>query len=172
MERRISNLVNDHVNVYKVQLNNWIKKNNETLSSDMSQELIYLINNIKTLTLNKEDFMKRKRVKSVVAQYMRCIAKRANGEQCSRKKREHCKYCGTHEKGLPYGVIEKDMKDLTINKKLEVWIQDIKGINYYIDDNNNVYNHTDIIKSSKSPEIIAKYCKDADGNYSIPEFGI
>jgi hypothetical protein len=157
MERRISNLVNDHVNEYKVQLNNWIKKNNETLSSDMSQELIYLINNIKTLTLNKEDFMKRKRVKSVVAQYMRCIAKRANGEQCSRKKREHCKYCGTHEKNRPHGEITDIIESENNLTKIEVKLQEINGILYYIDNNNNIYCTEDIVSNIISPKIIGKY---------------
>ena len=56
-------------------------------------------------------------------------------------------------------------------QKIEVWAQDIKGIIYYIDNNNNVYQPDDIINNKFNPKIIAKYVKNAE-QYSIPEFNI
>ena len=44
-------------------------------------------------------------------------------------------------------------------KKREVWAQDISGIIYYIDANNNVYDHNDILNNIVNPKIIAKYEK-------------
>ena len=49
-----------------------------------------------------------------------------------------------------------------------MWLQEIKGIKYYIDDNNNVYNNYDIINNVENPRIIAKYEKQLD-KYTIPE---
>ena len=56
--------------------------------------------------------------------------------------------------------------------KIEVWVKDIKGINYYIDDNNNVYNPEDILENKVNPSIIAKWKKNEENVYSIPQFGI
>jgi hypothetical protein len=53
----------------------------------------------------------------------------------------------------------------------QVWVQDIKGILYYIDSNFNVYQTEDVISNKVDPKIIAKYVKTGDV-YSIPEFGI
>ena len=55
--------------------------------------------------LSKEDFQKRKRVKNVVPQFERCGAKRANGEQCTRRKKDDSCFCGTHVKGTPHGEV-------------------------------------------------------------------
>ena len=56
-------------------------------------------------------------------------------------------------------------------KKVEVWVQEIKGINYYIDNEYNVYKHEDILKNLTNPEKLARYTC-IDGVYNIPEFGI
>ena len=59
-------------------------------------------------------------------------------------------------------------------KKIDIWVQDIKGINYFIDAENNVYNHEDVLSNKKNPQIITQYTKDTDkdGSYHIPEYGI
>jgi hypothetical protein len=54
-------------------------------------------------------------------------------------------FCGTHIKGQPYGIETKQDKTKQQMKKIEIWVQDIKGINYYIDSSNNVYKPEDII---------------------------
>ena len=58
------------------------------------------------------------------------------------------------------------------NAKIEVWVKDIKGINYYIDDKHNVYKPEDILTNKANPAIIAKWVKVTDDIYSIPQFGI
>jgi hypothetical protein len=125
------------------------------------------------LEITKEDFMKRKRVKNTVHLTERCCAKRSNGAQCTRRRKDNYEYCGTHLKGTPHGICdnnnEAESKDEY--KKIEVWVQDIKGISYYIDKNNNVYQTEDIFANKPNPRIIAKYVKN-DENYCIPEFGL
>jgi hypothetical protein len=136
---------------------------------DHKNELIQHIYNCEGLCLTKEDFVKRKRTKNNIPHYDRCIAKKSNNDQCTRKKKEGKEYCGTHLKGLPHGVMNS--KATIENKKIEVWAQDIHGILYYIDDKNNVYQAEDILSNKVNPKIIAKYTKTNE-IYSIPEFNI
>jgi hypothetical protein len=99
----------------------------------------------------------------------RCCAKRANGEQCTRRKKEE--YCGTHMKGTPHGIVDLNQDVTQTTTKVEVWAQDIKGIIYYVDKDMNVYNAEDIVSNKNNPKVIAKYSKDGE-NYSIPEFNL
>ena len=57
-------------------------------------------------------------------------------------------------------------------KKIEVWVQDIKGINYYIDDSNNVYLPEDILQNSTAPRKIGKWTLTESGEYEIPALGV
>ena len=77
-------------------------------------------------------------------------------------------YCGTHIKGLSYGSIlngaaEEQQKD----KKVEIWIEEINGIQWYIDSENNVYDSNDIISGSKNPRIIHKLKINNDYEYEF-----
>lgn len=133
--------------------------------------LASFVYNYEKIKVGKDDFMKRKRVKSVVPIYDRCCAKRASGEQCTRRKKEGESYCGTHIKGTPHSVMEENAVEQSApkNVKVDIWAQDIKGIIYYIDKAGNVYDTEDIMKIDKTPKrIIAKYVQDEKGNYSIP----
>ena len=131
---------------------------------NLKKEFIYDYNN---LTLDKDDFSKRKRIKSHVPHYLRCMAKRANGEQCTRKKKDDSCYCGTHDKNRPHGVVDKDDENDVKLKKMEVRLQDINGILYYIDKFNNIYKTDDIIENKVNPSVIAKYRIDDEGKYVI-----
>ena len=121
------------------------------------------------LKLTKDDFAKRKRVKNAVPMFDRCHAKRANGEQCTRRKKEGCMCCGTHAKGTPHGMFD-GLDAPSTNIKVETWVQDIKGIMYHIDAQGNVYDPEDIVANKINPNIIAKCVKNEHGTYSIPSF--
>jgi hypothetical protein len=162
MERRISKKVNDYIHNFKNDIAEKIKAMNSTDSSEI-MNFIYQYNNFE---LTKEDFMKRKRVKNMVPVYERCCAKRANGQQCTRRKKDECQYCGTHSKGTPHGIMNENETVSTVTK-VEVSAIDIKGIVYYLDNDGNVYDTEDIISNKKNPRIIAKYEKHGDV-YSIP----
>ena len=90
------------------------------------------------------------------------MAKRANGEQCTRRKKDGSCFCGTHIKGTPHGVVDDSKETNTTGKKVEVWVQEIKGINYYIDAEKNVYLPEDIISNSKRPRVIGTWEKQGD----------
>jgi hypothetical protein len=134
-------------------------------------QLVQYVYDYDRLVLGKEDFLKRKRVKNVVHLSDRCCAKRASGEQCTRRKKTDCEYCGTHMKGTPHGICDSEGDNKPLGQKVEVWAQDIQGIIYYIDKVDNVYQVEDIIVNKVNPKVIAKYVKIGE-QYSIPEFNI
>ena len=59
-------------------------------------------------------------------------------------------------------------KSKILQKKIEVWAQDIKGIIYHLDKNGNIYDPQHVHQNLKNPAIIAKYIKDENGDYEIP----
>ncbi len=171
MERRI----NKKIEVYVSKFKDDIRDKSVDLGLDAEQSNLFLqfVYDYDRLTFDKDDFAKRKRVKNVVPFFDRCCAKRANGEQCTRRRKDDTnEYCGTHLKGTPHGVIETtEGENVPTTKKVEIWAHDIQGIIYYIDNTNNVYQAEDIVGNKENPKIIAKYVKDGD-KYNIPEFGI
>jgi hypothetical protein len=167
MERRLNKKINDYVHEFKTDLVGKIQSIQSTPTQANMVELVNYVYQYTNFELNKEDFMKRKRIKSSVPVYERCCAKRASGEQCTRRKKDDCQYCGTHSKGTPHGMIS-DKEPTSTTKKVEVNAIDIKGIVYYLDNSGNVYDTEDIISNSKNPRVIAKYVKTGEV-YSIPE---
>jgi len=188
MERRVNKRIEDYIIAFKNDVAKKLQQMVNTLEvTDVftKDELMRAVDNTKLqcnsmagfvynyekLRLGKDDFMKRKRIKSVVPIYERCSAKRANGEQCTRRKKDGETYCGTHIKGTPHSIVDEVECETptTKNVKVDIWAQDIKGIIYYIDKAGNVYDTEDIMKIDKYPKrIIAKYHQDEAGKYSIP----
>ena len=169
MERRINKKIETYITSFKDDIRD--KTTNLGLKNEQTNMLLQYIYDYERLSFAKDDFMKRKRVKNVVPFFDRCCAKRASGEQCTRRKKEDCGYCGTHMKGTPHGVVDEQEENKQQTQKIEVWAQDIQGIIYYIDKSGNVYQAEDIISNKINPKIIAKYVKDGE-NITIPEFGI
>jgi hypothetical protein len=171
MERRINKKIESYITDFK----NNIKSKAEQLgmaTDPLLSQLVMYVYDYDRLTLGKEDFVKRKRVKNVVHLSDRCCAKRANGEQCTRRRKDDTsEYCGTHMKGTPHGICDNEESDKPVGQKVEVWAQDIKGIIYYIDKQFNVYQAEDIVVNKLNPKVIAKYVKIGE-QYSIPAFNI
>ena len=170
MERRINKKIENYLSEFKENVRT------KALELDYNEpslhQLVQYIYDYDRLNLGKEDFMKRKRVKNFVHLADRCCAKRANGEQCTRRRKDDTtEFCGTHLKGTPHGVCDLEDNTKPQRVKIEVWAQDIKGIIYYIDKASNVYQLEDIIQGKDNPKIIAKYIKVGE-TYIIPEFNI
>ena len=164
MERRINNKHRIYLQTFKEGIKNLI---DETKCDDETKNIILqYVYDYQPLNFEKSDFQKRKRVKNVVPFFERCCALRANKEQCTRRRKDGSRFCGTHIKGVPHGEINKVTQKPTHTKKT-VKAQDIKGIIYYIDDNGNVFDPHDVMNNMVDPKIIAKYV-EKDGKYSIP----
>jgi hypothetical protein len=170
MERRLNKKVELYITNFKDSIREKTTQMGIAKNEEVNQLLQYIYD-YDRLSFNKEDFQKRKRVKNFVPIFDRCCAKRASNEQCTRRKKEGCEYCGTHLKGTPHGIVDAKDEPKNTTQKIEVFAQDIQGIIYYIDKNNNVYQAEDIISNKINPKIIAKYAKEGE-SYSIPEFNI
>ena len=158
----VNYITNFKTNIKETAINLDLKNNPDMIT------LLQYVCDYESLNLSKEDFMKRKRVKNTVDLPDRCCAKRSNGEQCTRRRKNENEYCGTHLKGTPHGICNvNSVHNLqTEGYKIEVWVQDIKGIMYYIDKNFNVYRPEDIISNSTNPLIINRY-EIRDGIYYV-----
>jgi len=170
MDKRIIAKVRDHNVEFKNSIRDKLVA--EFGESVKLNDIIQWLYDYEGVILDKDDFSKRKRVKNVVHLSDRCIAKRASNEQCTRRRKDGCEYCGTHLKGTPHGTCDEIISNaLPDMQKIQVWAQDIKGIMYYVDNMNNVYQAEDVISNKPDPKIIAKYVKNGEV-YNIPEFGI
>jgi hypothetical protein len=170
MERRLNKKLEAYIASFKDSIRDKATQMGMTKDEKVNQ-LLQHVYDYERLMFLKEDFQKRKRVKNFVPIYDRCCAKRASNEQCTRRKKEDSEYCGTHLKGTPHGIVDTQNEQKNTTHKVEVHAQDIQGIVYYIDKNNNVYQAEDIAMNKVNPKIIAKYVKTGDV-YSIPEFNI
>ena len=170
MERRINKKIESYITELKDSVR--AKADQLGLATDPNlSQLVQFVYDYDRLVLVKEDFLKRKRVKNIVHLSDRCCAKRASGEQCTRRKKTDCEYCGTHMKGTPHGICDNEEDNKPVGQKVEVWAQEIQGIIYYIDKVGNVYQVEDIIVNKVNPKVNAKYVKNGE-QYSIPEFNI
>lgn len=167
MEKRI----NQKLDIWRTTFKNDIiqhLKDNIKLNKTQLTNFQQFIMNYQSCTIDKSDFVKRKRIKNVVPLCDKCCALRANGEQCSRRRKDDSIFCGTHIKGTPHGKITDEPPKKT-HKDVTIWIQEIHGIDYYIDSENNIYDYNDIINNTESPRVVAHYTM-VDNKYVIPEF--
>lgn len=107
MEKRIGKRIEQHQLDFKNVIKSYLDKNGCKVSNekeDITSDFLKFVFDFENMTLSKDDFRKRKRIKNQVPQYERCTARRANGEQCTRRRKDGACLCGTHIKGTPHGV--------------------------------------------------------------------
>jgi hypothetical protein len=170
MDTKMNKLIEIYTTEFKDQIRNKAI-HLDFVEKEKINELVEFVYEYSRLVLTKDDFVKRKRVKNAIPFAHRCVAKRADGDQCTRRRKSGSDCCGTHVKNMPHGIICEDTIPPAKNEKIEVIAEDIKGIVYYIDKSNNVYKTEDILSGKENPQIIAK-CVLQDGKYTIPEFGL
>ena len=170
MEKRVNTKIESYVVNFKQSIADRIK-GIQFEDQSLQGDLLEYVFDYERLCLTKEDFIKRKRIKNAIPTSNRCSAKRANGEQCTRRRKDNCNFCGTHEKGRPHGLINHGENQTDEIRNMEVRAQEIMGIVYYIDSYSNVYKTEDILSEKKNPEIIAQY-QEVNGNFIIPSLGL
>jgi len=154
MEKRINQKIEQHIGKFKDDIRNKILELNIDEKSKVN-ELIEYVYEYQRLSIVKEDFSKRKRVKNSIPVSNRCNARRANDEQCTRRRKDGCEYCGTHVKGTPNGFLDVNESVNSSSKKMDVVVKEINGIVYYADSYNNVYKPEDVMQGKENPQIIA-----------------
>jgi hypothetical protein len=122
-------------------------------------DLIEYVYEYARLQLEKDDVIKRKRVKNAIPNANRCIGKLANDDRCTRRRKKDSDFCGTHIKGTPNGCIHLDSSGECNLKSIEVSAREYSGIVYYVDQNNQVYKTEDVLTEKQNPTIIGNVIK-------------
>jgi hypothetical protein len=169
MEQRINQKIKIYITEFKDKICQQIAES--VSDSNQKRDLVDFIYEYQRLILEPNDFVKRRRIKNAIPITNRCNAKRSSGEQCTRRRKPDCEFCGTHCKSTPYGLITTDNSNEPVYHRHEVFAEEIKGIVYYIDQHNNVYKTEDILQERQNPQIIAKYIR-VGNSYSIPSLGL
>jgi len=168
MEKHVNKKTEDYVIEMKTNLRRKIMDLN-FCETEKTNDLIEYLNEYERLVFAKGDFVKRNRLQKSIPHKNRCNAKLQNGEQCTRRKKSECSFCGTHTKNVPYGSVEIDPKKM--NMKVDVFAVEVKGIVFYIDGENNVFKTEDILEEKENPAVIAKAVFN-NGVYCIPDLNI
>ena len=137
------------------KINDYIQNMKDIIISKCNDddELIGFIRNYDVPdVISKEDLIPSKRTKNVIPLKERCEANKSNSERCSRRKKGGTKFCGTHIKGTPHGKVSDSV---SVQKKYYDIIE-MNGITYFMDNDNNIYNHHDIYNDTVNPRIIGK----------------
>jgi hypothetical protein len=171
MEKRINIKIESYISNFKKEVCEQVK-NTSFVDSKSQNDLLEFIYDFDRLSMSNDDFIKRKRIKNAIPTLNRCSAKRANGEQCTRRRKPECDFCGTHEKGRPHGLITNTSDIMPQSTNIEVIAREIMGIVYYIDQENNVYDTEDVMNNKPNPRIVAKAQQKSDGIYTIPSLGL
>jgi uncharacterized protein YbgA (DUF1722 family) len=86
MERRLNRKTDDYFSKFKEEIRN--KISSLEIEENEKTNLLVFVYDYPKLEINKEDVSKRKRVKNVLPTNNRCIACRASGEQCTRRRKD------------------------------------------------------------------------------------
>ena len=92
MDKKLNRRVEAYLTNFKNHMKELILK--QDLDNEKATVLVEAIYNYERLEFTKEDVSKRKRIKNAIPGLNRCNAKRANGEQCTRKQKEGHTFCG------------------------------------------------------------------------------
>ena len=110
-----------------------------------------------TQSLNNATIKCKKNKKTILASSEICVARKADGQRCTRKRRENYEYCGKHSSHLKYGRADDNKpSDTTDEKYVMTWHENIDGTDYLVDDQNVVYTY-----NLENPEIVGK--KNVEG---------
>lgn len=165
MEKRLNTKIDQYISNFKDLIKNKIVELGIT-QHEKSNELATFIYEYERFAIQKEDLSKRKRIKNSIPVENRCNALRADDERCTRKRKDGHQFCGTHLKGNPNRVQTTENDARGVFKKLDVIVQEIDGILYYLDDFKNIYKPEDIMSGKENPEVIGR-CLLNEGKYRI-----
>tara|TARA_B100001093_G_scaffold509301_2_gene573063 strand:+ start:33 stop:542 length:510 start_codon:yes stop_codon:yes gene_type:complete len=101
----------------------------------------YLNNDVSKSEI-KIELKKKKRKKNVkLCKNELCMARKADGLQCTRRRKDSLEFCGKHNKNLKFGRIDDKTKYSDNSEFLKTKEIKIDGKNYLINDKNVVFNY-------------------------------
>ncbi len=137
----------------------WIENNGckvEGKGADLTPEFLSFIGDISTER-------KKQRNRAKIPVYQRCQAYKANGEQCTRRRRTNHDLCGTHGKGTPHGRLTSCNETTPKTMRYLTSVREVRGINYHVDTKTDeVYRTEDILKGDRVPRVIGTLVQGDD----------
>ena len=104
MEKRINQKTRTYLQQFKNDIKEYVTSK-QCINKDITDSLLQFVYDYQPLEFQKTDFQKRKRVKNIVPYFERCCALRANGQQCTRRRKNSDKFClcGKKVTNIMYG---------------------------------------------------------------------
>jgi hypothetical protein len=156
---------------------NIINKQYETILNIISKEYNLEYNELSekyklfSIEKNSKIVPKIKRKRNTIPDEIRCLGRKQCGNRCTRKKKKEIGFCGSHQKGLPYGRIDDgvdykpkvkgkrgrkkknpSLEDLSSNNDfIATWKDPQLGDQYLIDNDNIVYTN-----NPENPRIVGR----------------
>ena len=148
-----------------------ISKNIHILFSSQLKKILIEISNEYSLDKNKllnkyldsvslnNVSIKKKKKKNKLEPDCLCMARKQDGNQCTRRRKGPDEYCGKHIKNRRFGRIDEHSNN--IDKLAEndnyimTWVEMFEGDEYLVDSNNVVYS-----RDITSPKIVGKKIGD------------
>jgi len=166
MDKRVNDKITTSMRSIKDSITSWFEENSCNVISihdgqDKTSDLLKYIYDMQLPHISIDDLQKKTRTRAIIPDDIRCTARRASGEQCSRRRKGNYTTCGTHAKS-------NDVSGPVPHKIVKYKTCVYKGIHYYIDDNHNVYQTEDIMNSVEHPRIIATWNIDDNQKVVIP----
>jgi len=155
MEARVNTMISNYVRTLKSDFASKVR--DMDLGDPTTNELLGYMFDYNKLVLEPTDFNKRKRLKNSIPITNRCSACKANGLQCTRRRKDGSEFCGTHSKGVPHGMVRDTDSNVNQSHNVDIYGEEINGIIYYLDKYNNIYKMEDIMSEKSDPMIIGSY---------------
>ena len=125
--------------------NNHLKIILEDIATDHTQldaELLlkkYCLSNLDLDNLNVLSKRKKRKKNKILESTELCMAQKADGLQCTRRRKDNCEYCGKHVNNLKFGRIDDELKYNDKSKYIKTNHERINGTDYLVDENSIVY---------------------------------
>jgi len=148
----LENISRDIINLYSHNLKNILTSIAKEYNIDKNSLISKYINfdNLKS---------KKKKKKNELLPSCLCMARKQDGNQCTRRRKQEGEFCGKHIKNKKYGRIDDNSnivgKLAEDDNYIMTWVEIFNGKEYLVDTNNIVYT-----KNISSPKIIGKKLSD------------
>ncbi len=153
-EQDINSAIRDLYNLKLKNILDNISSKYSISNDDLYDE--YLIDKLDTNMLSTTSCKKKRKKNKILAPNQLCLARKADGEQCTRRKKDSCDFCGKHSGTLKYGRIDDDTKHSS-DSFIQCTPITINGTEYLVDNKKVVYSY-----NIENPEIIGGL--DSNGN--------
>ena len=134
-------IINSLVSVFNNHLKNILEEisnEKDNIDADILMKK-YCLSNLDLDNLNCLSKRKKRKKNKILDKGDLCMAQKADGLQCTRRRKDNCEYCGKHVNNLKFGRIDDEIKYNDKSKYIKTHHEKINGCDYLVDENDIVY---------------------------------